>query len=224
MKLALIGKNISHSRSPEIYKNLLQGNFISCDLLDYENETEIPKAAKLFLKYDGISITTPYKKYFLDQVVLINTPKDIPGFNCMRRNGEKIEATNTDFLAIKSIIRDMKEDLAGKKIKILGDGVMSKVTELVLLELKLDFEIISRRKTDNFSQLSFSDDFVINSCSRDYVFQGKLTKDTIFWDYNYNFLPHQNTLPLRCGRYIDGLSLLELQAKFALQFWQNVTV
>ena len=36
IKLALLGKNISHSKSPEIYKTILKSNF-SYDLIDCES-------------------------------------------------------------------------------------------------------------------------------------------------------------------------------------------
>ena len=66
IKLALVGKDIQHSRSGEIYRRLLKTD-IQYDLLDYENSALIPPAADLFKVYDGISITSPYKKHFLNQ-------------------------------------------------------------------------------------------------------------------------------------------------------------
>ncbi len=224
MKLALIGKNISHSRSPEIYKTLLKENLSSYDLLDFESAAQIPSAINLLTKFDGINITSPYKTHFMNEVMLVDTPHNIPGINCLRRNENKCEGTNTDFLAIKDILISMKNDLADKEVQILGDGVMSKITELVLSDLKISYKILSRKKTKNFSQLTFADSIIINTCSRDYVFSGNLGKNIIFWDYNYNFLPHQNTLPLKCEKYIDGNFLLELQASFAVKFFKNVTL
>ena len=224
MNLALIGKNIQHSKSPEIYKKLLGEMLTTFDLLDYAEERDIPKALDLFNKYQGISITSPYKKYFLNEIRLHGCPKDIAGINCMRLNKGVVEATNTDFLAIKEILSGMQEALVNKKINILGDGVMSNVTALALKDLNISYEIFSRKKTENFHQLTFADVLLINSCSRDYVFHGNIKKNVIFWDYNYNFLPHQNTLPNICDQYIDGYSLLTTQAKFALEFIKNVTV
>jgi len=59
----------------------------------------------------------------------------------------------------------------------------------------------------------------INSCSRSFVFNGVLDKSFLFWDYNYNFEPHLESLPARCHRYDDGLELLKHQAIEALRFW-----
>jgi hypothetical protein len=63
---------------------------------------------------------------------------------------------------------------------------------------------------------------IINSCSRDYVFKGRTTGDEIFWDYNYSFIPHQNSLPSLVKLYQDGQDMLELQAKAAIKFWKEV--
>jgi shikimate dehydrogenase len=224
MKLALIGKNIAHSRSPEVYKKILGEKFVSCELLDYQDEKNIPKLTELFKYIDGVSVTSPYKKHFLSQVELVSCPPIISGINCIRFFKNKAEGTNTDFLAIKEIITSLKWQLADKEIVILGDGVMSKITELALFELNFPYKIYARKITKDFNQLIFKNALVINTCSRDYVFNGKIENKVIFWDYNYNFLPHQNTLPRICEQYIDGFSLLELQAMYAVKFFQNVTV
>ena len=41
IKLALLGKGISHSKSPEIYRRLISGS-VQYDLLDVANEADIP--------------------------------------------------------------------------------------------------------------------------------------------------------------------------------------
>jgi len=66
-KFALVGKDISHSRSPEMYRKLISSD-VKYDLLDYQSDLDIPTAVELLSKYDGINITSPYKKNFLNQV------------------------------------------------------------------------------------------------------------------------------------------------------------
>jgi shikimate 5-dehydrogenase len=222
MKLALVGSKITHSRSPEVYQKLLGNKLTSYDLLDYDDISFVPKAHELCTKYDGINITSPYKKYFLNEVEIRNCPGDIPGVNCMVKSKKGIIATNTDYLAVSEIAQGLYK-IQPMKFVILGDGVMSQVTELVLQSLNYDYEIKSRSKTKCFDQLIFENCIVINACSRDYVFSGEILSNVIFWDYNYNFIPHQTSLPSVCKIYIDGYSLLELQAKFAISFWESVT-
>ena len=51
-KLALIGKNISHSKSPEIYNKLLN-NQVEYHLLDYPSINEIPEMDFFSKNFDG---------------------------------------------------------------------------------------------------------------------------------------------------------------------------
>lgn len=229
IKLALIGKDIQHSRSKEIYKRLLKTD-LRYDLLDYKDSSLIPSAADLFKIYDGISITSPYKKHFLDEIHLAAQAGKLGAINCLRKAEGKIEGGNTDYLAIMDILQKLKEKHGPLSAILLGDGVMSKVTQIALQELDTDFIVLSRKITANFDQLNigkvyedyfekFNQKIVINTCSRDFVFKGLLDNFTIFWDFNYNFPPHAASLPPQSKLYMDGLEMLELQAQHALAFW-----
>lgn len=234
IKLALIGKNIQHSKSPEIYCKIL-GNQIQYDLLDYKKTEEIPSAEKLLDKYDGISITGPYKKHFVPEIKLNEEASQVGAINCLRRKSGSIEGGNTDLYAIQVSLEDLLKLYKKLNIIILGDGVMSKATQVVLTKLGIDdFQIFSRRKTNCFDQLNvkqvFEKDFkkegqeiVINSCSRDFVFIGLIDQKTIFWDYNYNLKEHSRSLTPKVQQYIDGQDMLELQARAAVAFWSIKT-
>ena len=161
MKLALVGKDISHSKSPEIYKKILGEKLQSYQLLDYPNGSLIPNLKELFQHYDGISITSPYKAHFLSQVKLVGCPLDILGINVIRFRNNIFEGSNTDFIAIKALLKDLIEEIANKQIIILGDGVMSQITELALRELKVSYKVFSRKLTKNFTQLTFKNSFTI---------------------------------------------------------------
>jgi shikimate dehydrogenase len=116
-------------------------------------------------------------------------------------------------------------------IIILGDGVMSNVTQQALEKCNIvNFKIFSRKMFNHFDQLNISEIFktqhptegqkiVINTCSRNFIFKGDIDNKTIFWDYNYNFEEHSRSLSLKTQQYIDGLEMLELQARYALAFW-----
>lgn len=231
IKLALIGKDIQHSKSPEIYKKLLAGN-IQYDLLDYENPSLIPTAHELLQKYDGVSITSPYKKHFLNQVTLTNQAKDLGAINCLRKDSQGYSGENTDFSAIMEILDNLIKSHHHLNAVVLGDGVMSKIVRIALEKKKIDYKLFSRRITDDLDHLNiaqvFNDQFlnaaqarqiVINTCSRDFVFKGELKKNSLFWDFNYNFTPHMHSLPSKCQNYFDGMEMLELQAIHALAFW-----
>jgi shikimate 5-dehydrogenase len=103
---------------------------------------------------------------------------------------------------------------------------MARLTVMVAKSLVIPFEQYSRKKGDDLSRLNLSakrnyPTVVINSCSRDFVFSGSLHRDLIFWDYNYSFKPHQNTLPSQVQAYYDGEEMLRLQAIAAIEFWSD---
>ena len=56
---------------------------------------------------------------------------------------------------------------------------------------------------------------IVNACDRSFIFKGLYPKETLFWDYNYDHPFHKE----RFETYIDGLSLLESQGKYALKFF-----
>src|SRR5690606_17249797 len=93
LHLALIDKNIQHSLSKSIYEKIL-GKEIEYDLLDIEDEERLPKLESL-RKYDGVSITSPYKRHYLKACNVDKKIKEIGAINCIKKIGDQFEATNT---------------------------------------------------------------------------------------------------------------------------------
>ncbi len=233
IKLALIGKKIKHSQSPQIYRGLIEQEF-EYDLLDYETPELIPSAKILFQDYTGISITSPYKRHFLNEVDLTPNAQTLGAINCLANKNGKVIGENTDYLAIVDILNAWLKKYNSLNVIILGDGVMSKVTQYALSTLNISFKVYSRKTSDTFDQLNLPHEFrthfnnksqkvLINTCAREYVFNGVLDKQILFWDFNYQFVPHLSTLPEFCQQYVDGLEMLELQARHALSFWSTNT-
>lgn len=226
IRLALIGRGIQHTLSPEIYKRIL-GDKVSYDLLDYSKAEDVPSAAELFKTYQGINITSPYKKIFLNQVELTENARKLGAINCLKKEGEKIMGENTDYLAILDILTRWKLQFTNLQVALLGDGVMAGVTKSALDKLCLKNQVFSRRMTPDFSHLNLKEKMqleseatllVINTCAREYVFNGVLPDNSLFWDYNYNFEPH-SSLSSKTKLYVDGREMLNLQAEYAVAFW-----
>ena len=224
MKLALFGKNISHSRSQEMYETIFQKK-IAYDLLDYKSESDIPKDMVSFLEennYYGVSITSPYKKYFAKICSHYPAGKNFVGINCLKVVDGKLIGTNTDYLALKLLLD--KFSCSFKSYIILGNGIMSQVIEMIFLEKELKYQIFSRKKNGDISTLDLSNNsngLIINCCSREFEFKGKISESTIFWDMNYSHKHHQSYFEKNEGQYLDGSSLLFEQAKYATEFWSN---
>ena len=226
MKLGLIGKNISHSGSPAIYKKLIGPN-IQYDLIDIAEAKVLPSLDWLKQNYAGINITSPYKTHYFDQVHIQDPAvKQLGAINTLAFTGNGVEATNTDLIAVRSILQNFQAKFPQLNLIVLGSGVMAQLTMILAHELKLSVQQLSRSKQANLAKLdlqnfedSSSQNIVINACSRDFIFSGKQSSTNIFWDYNYHFLPHQNTLPLTVKEYQDGQEMLYLQAVAAKNFW-----
>lgn len=225
MKLALLGFPIAHSLSPALYREFLGDKLTSYDLLEIAVPSDIPALTELSKRYNGLSITSPHKKHFFDDVI-INSPivKELKAINTIAFRKDGIYGTNTDVIAVEQILHRMKGEFQNLFLIILGEGVMAKVTVMVAKSLSIPFQQYSRKKGDDLKNLDLSSEsenqtVVINSCTRDFVFEGKLNPKTIFWDYNYSYLPHQTTIPARVKTYLDGQEMLRLQAIAAIEFW-----
>lgn len=224
LKLGLLGKNISHSQSQRVYEEILKIE-IDYKLFDYNKEAEIPSLEEFFLKVDGLSVTSPYKPYFFSQLELDEVAENIGGVNCIKKEDGKFFGTITDYYAIEEIFLSILKKEKFSKFIILGDGIMSSLTQKLFDKEKVDYFVFSRKKTNDFNQLDLKEKcgsnlFVVNTCSRSYKYSGKLSADDFFWDYNYLFDPHYLlTKQYKC-RYLDGLSLLKSQAFYALKFWK----
>lgn len=228
MKFALIGKNIQHSKSPELYQQII-GENVQYDLIDIEARSKLPSIQELKEKYRGVNITSPYKIHYLKDVIFESPFEYKDSINAICFYENKIVGTNTDAVAIELELMGIKKSFSDLYFVILGDGVMSKLTEKILSEKKMKYTVLSRKKTPNFGNLDlvkYADKaaqvVIINTCSRDYVFSGLLHSSFFFWDYNYSFIPHQNTLPSQVKFYHDGQRMLELQAIAAAKFWKAI--
>jgi len=222
---ALIGRDISHSRSPELYRRFI-GPHIKYDLLDITSESSLPTVEHLATLYRGVNITAPWKEHYAGYAVA--SAQRWGGVNCLRFRDAKCEATNTDASALREIIPQLNGELKPQSWVVLGDGVMGKMMVALLEELGLPAKNYSRKKGDDLSQLNLSELYntnqtkiVVNACARSFEFTGNLDGTWVFWDLNYAHKAHEASLPQRCQRYIDGFSLLETQARHAVMFWES---
>lgn len=229
LKLGLLGKNIQHSQSQFMYEDILKEK-VDYRLLDYDSPQKVPSLNDLFSDLSGLSITSPFKQQFNQEPNLINLFKKFSAINCIRKvKNQKFEGTNTDYLAVKEILAEIKKDHKTLNVLVMGGGVMASITKIALEELDISYASFSRSThiadlntlDYNFLKDKKIKPVIINCCSREFIFKANLPSETLFWDHNYNLAPHQDYLSGVCD-YRDGLDLLRLQAIHALKFWQEV--
>lgn len=222
IRLGLLGKNIQHSKSKAMYEKLLSRE-VDYHLFDYNEANEIPILDEFFSKVSGLSITTPYKNHFLNSVHLDSHTQELGAINCIVKKSKGYFGYNTDYLALKSIVEEKYAKDDTFKV-VLGNGAMAKVAIKILEELELKYSHFTRENSGDLSNLDLlslraltKPLIVFNACSRNFCYQGKISKDSVFYDFNYS-LDHHLALAERCD-YIDGLDLLLKQAEFALKIW-----
>jgi shikimate dehydrogenase len=224
-KFALIGKNIKHSLSPDIYKNLLKDRH-EYILIDASGNESLPTLEELRNEYVGVNITTPYKEHYFDRKFCVHVPASLSAINCISFRDDSIKMTNTDFIAMKKILN--KRFFSAYRLKciyILGSGVMAKLTQSLLTEMNRSFQVVSRSRSMDINLFDFSHGstesnsytLLINCCSREFYFEGKVERNTLFWDLNYE-MPHKDVISRQCT-YFDGKELLMEQAIEAARFW-----
>ncbi len=123
LKLAVTGKDVSQSCSPEMHTFIAHkmGVEISYDKISIDPDQFSQKAEELFEKYDGFNVTIPFK---LDIIPFLNGLEgDAKLFGAVntvlsaRRKGY-----NTDGLGFMLMLENNGVEVAGKSVLLLGAG------------------------------------------------------------------------------------------------------
>lgn len=123
LKLAVIGKDVSKSTSPQIH------NFIAAELgleISYE-KISVPEAefeAKiegLLNEYDGLNVTIPYKLSIIPHLNRVEGDASVFGaVNTVVTS--TLTGYNTDGLGFKQMLEAAGVDVAGQRVLLLGAG------------------------------------------------------------------------------------------------------
>lgn len=229
MKLGLLGYPITHSLSPKLYRDFLGDQLTSYELFSYSEKHEIPSLSYFQQRLDGLNITSPYKTHFINDVKIVSPlVQKIGAINTIAFSDNEIWGTNTDLLAVEEILKRYLKQYSDLELVILGNGVMAEMTVLVAENLRIPFKQLYRKISPDLEHFDFtsipqgsSQLLIINACSRAFHFQGRFSGKELFWDYNYNFPPHQS-ISAQVKSYSDGQEMLELQARAAIKFWKEV--
>ena len=233
----LIGKTLSHSFS-EVYFN---EKFLKEDISDAEYKNfelnNISEFTDLIskMKLSGLNVTIPYKESvipFLDE--LTPQAKAIGAVNTIEFNGNKSIGHNTDTIGFSQSIFPILN--GRKKALILGNGGASKAIQNALKTLKIEYKIVSRNSSFDYSDISIQIigyyDIIINTTPlgtfpniADYpkINYKKLNESYLLFDLIYNPIESQF---LRFGKkrncsIKNGLEMLEIQAESSWNIWNS---
>lgn len=123
LKLAVIGKDVSKSVSPQIHEFIAKksGNEVQYDRVSIAEERFEREIEGLFEAYDGFNVTIPYKLSIIPHLKSMTADaKKFGAVNtvkCFDRSGD-----NTDGLGFSLSIKNEGLDVSGKKVLLLGAG------------------------------------------------------------------------------------------------------
>ena len=248
-KFLVIGNPISHSLSPKLHNYWLKKNNIN-GTYDKEklNSNDLEKLI-LRVKTDeiyGINVTVPFKKEiisYLDELSL--EAENTQSVNTIYLNDNKVKGHNTDVDGFQLSLTNIKFDVKGKKILILGAGGVVPSIIFSLKKMKALKIIISNRTKakaeglkDIFNDLSIVDwgevpnfDMVINATSLgldkkdeinlDFskIKNGKLFYDVIYNPKETNFLKKAKGMG---NKTENGKKMFIYQAAASFKIWHNI--
>ena len=215
--LALIGRHISHSKSPAYYRSQFN-NLNKYDLIDVGTPSDLPSLIELSKKYKAVNITSPYKKNYFNQINLFRVPSEISAINLLLFKDKEVLGTNTDYLALLSLLPSYLGDR--KSVVLLGNGVMSEIISLILPKFNIGLTHYSRSSHKNFSSYDFRSKYAenvlfINTCSRSFEFSGHFPDNARIFDVNYGETNFIQFLRNQKVDLIDGTELFANQAKIS---------
>ena len=248
-KFLVIGNPIEHSLSPKLHNHWIKINNIDAK---YEkkklHENEI-KNLILEIKrknISGVNVTVPFKSTvipFLDK--LSPEAKNTQSVNTIFLNQGQIIGHNTDIEGFEISINNLKYNIKGKKVLILGSGGVVPSIIFALNKMKVTEITLSNRTRDKaekiknlFENLKIVDwgevpdfDVIINATSVG-LSQGdkirldfsKIGKNKLFYDVIYN--PKETNF-LKQGKELDnqienGKMMFIYQAYFAFKIWHGI--
>jgi shikimate dehydrogenase len=146
-KYGLIGKKLSHSFSPNYFKQKfisLGLNEISYDAIELTSIEQI--TSLLSSGIDGFNVTIPYKQ---DIIAYLNELDEaavqIGAVNCVKKIAKGYKGFNTDYIGFEVSLMPLLNSGVGYKALVLGNGGATKAVCFALTKLGIPFEIVSRQ-------------------------------------------------------------------------------
>lgn len=160
-KFGLLGKKLSHSLSPLLHSIFFEEMGIEAEYKLYEvAEHEIDNFKNYMFEnsIEGVNITVPYKKAFLDKLDFISDEaKEIGAINLLYIKDNKFYGDNTDYYGFKQTLLTNQIELVGKKIAIIGRGGASTSVYKVLKDMGAE-DITFYFRKDKLSKIEFQED------------------------------------------------------------------
>ncbi|MDG5491475.1 shikimate dehydrogenase [Psychroserpens sp. SPM9] len=243
IRLGLIGKDIEYSFSRDYFSKKFKSEKrpLTYENFDLDSISEFKPLVENHIDIIGFNVTIPYKEQiipYLDK--LDKKAKKIGAVNTITVsfNG-KLKGYNTDCYGFKKSIKPLLKK-HHKKALILGTGGASKAIAYTLKKLKIEFDYVSRTKSDtvkftynSLTETHLKDYTILINCTPlgtypnisdcpDIPYNG-ITDQHLLYDLIYN--PEQTQFlkegERRGAQTTNGYQMLVFQAEKAWKIWSS---
>ena len=244
-KFGLFGTNIQNSKSPELMAQYMPE--VSYHLFDTATTEEFISFISMYRKQlNGVNVTSPFKNIAYSMTQALTREATIcKNCNCLAFVNGFIIGHNTDYIAIYQVLQNIietnktlcrKYETQSQKLKIaiMGTGPVASTSAIAAHDFGETF-LLSRSKsavTDvngipiyRYKELPYKPDILINATpmaensmlatlGMPVSYRNEIP---VIVDWNYK----GNKISSTMGQYIDGITLLKIQAQESVKFWSN---
>ena len=207
LKLAVIGKPISHSRSPEIHQDFASQFDTK---IEFKKDEVTPETLETWLADffkdagKGVSITLPLKEAALNYADEISDRARLASAcNVIYSKDEKIFADCTDgFGLIKDLEENLKVSLEDKKILILGAGGAARGIIPSIIEKKPAKLKVANRTESKALLLREDLEAKVNLKEKNTIFEAGDLSDDFLLDDSYDLVINSTSISTQAGESI----------------------
>ena len=207
LKLAVIGKPISHSKSPEIHQDFASQFDTK---IEFKKDEVTPETLETWLADffkdagKGVSITLPLKEAALNYADEISDRARLASAcNVIYSKDEKIFADCTDgFGLIKDLEENLKVSLEDKKILILGAGGAARGIIPSIIEKKPAKLKVANRTESKALLLREDLEAKVNLKEKNTIFEAGDLSDDFLLDDSYDLVINSTSISTQAGESI----------------------
>ena len=144
----LIGHSLYHSFSKKYFTEKFEKEEItecSYDLFPLKTIDDLPVLILNHPELEGLNVTIPYKKKVLSFLDATHIPEGLNACNCINISAGKLVGYNTDVNGFEKSLKPLLKSYH-KKALVLGNGGATAAVIYVLEKLRIEFDIVSRRR------------------------------------------------------------------------------
>ncbi|MDH5609820.1 MAG: shikimate dehydrogenase [Cyclobacteriaceae bacterium] len=248
-RFGLVGFPLSHSFSKKYFEKKFEklglSNTHRYDLLEVEYLKDFPSLWERYPDLEGVNVTIPHKINIIPFLDMLDASvHKVSAVNVVKKQGNKLVGYNSDIFGFRVSLENWMNELGLAHVPpalILGSGGASLAVQTVLTDLRVDYEIISRRTESadylytaliKEPHLMAEHPLIINTTPLGMypvvkdgppIPYDKVTPDHLLFDLIYN---PQETLFMKQGadrgaKTRNGLEMLKLQAEKSWQIWNE---